>query len=162
MFELHLHGEKANGNSNKGMVQEQLERLRAQRVKLYTTQVTNNNQKTFIFTTTSKDIHLSLGALGQTGRYYLAKLLEEEISRNDSSQLLVYEKKRRARSTGNIDRRKTFFDELHISSRTLSRTAPRSPGIWAVLFYPQPTCARKRGVIHWGYKIRVSNGGLPR
>ena len=75
----HLHG-----------VMDALGQVTSQRVKVYRTFVPKNDKWTYVFTTASKDVHLSLGALSQEGQLHLASLLHLEFVKGVCHELLLF------------------------------------------------------------------------
>lgn len=67
-------------------------RRNLQRAKVYQTRVHGaDDGYLFIFTTTSKDLQLAVGAMSAACQYHMALLLEEEFERKHCNQLLVFE-----------------------------------------------------------------------
>lgn len=61
-----------------------------QHVKVYRTYVLRGGRGIHVFMTTSKDVHLTLGALDQGGLFHLAELLREEFVEEGCNQLLFF------------------------------------------------------------------------
>ena len=82
----HLHG-----------VMDALGQIASQHVKIYRTFVPKHDKWTYVFTTTSKDLHLALGALSQEGQLHLASLLHLEFVAGKCNKLLIFPEAERNR-----------------------------------------------------------------
>ena len=69
--------------------------MQKQRAKVYRTYVPINEKREYIFTTTSKDLHLTLGALSRSGQEKLAMLLHLEFVAGECRELLMFEDEKR-------------------------------------------------------------------
>jgi hypothetical protein len=69
---------------------DELMAVEAQRVRVFRTYVADPEQmELYVFTTTSKDIHLGLGAMSRSAQVKLANLLELEFSESECTELLM-------------------------------------------------------------------------
>lgn len=82
----HLHG-----------VLDALNQVASQHVKVYRTFVPKGDKGSYVFTTTSKDLHLALGTLSAEGRLHLASLLELEFEAGECQELLMFTEAERNR-----------------------------------------------------------------
>jgi hypothetical protein len=96
MYQVNLYRPESNDRSTPELnhlhgVMDALGQVASQRVKVYRTYVPKHDKWTYILTTTSKDVHLSLGALSQEGQLFLAGLLHLEFVKGKCSELLLFE-----------------------------------------------------------------------
>ena len=78
-------------------VMDAFEQVSSQHVKVFRTFVPKHNKWTYVFTTTSKDIHLALGALSQEGQLHFAGLLHLEFVAGKCDELLFFPEAERSR-----------------------------------------------------------------
>ena len=102
----HLHG-----------VMDALGQVASQRVKVYRTYVPKHDKWVYVLTTTSKDIHLYLGAISKEGQLYLAGLLHLEFVKWKCSELLLFEGGERNKGGVLVTRQSTDNTEVcfHLS-----------------------------------------------
>lgn len=96
--EIVLQAPYSGSNPHAPAVISELERMRNQRVRVFRTVARLGDSSCVTFKTTSKDIHLRLGAMTDTGRSGLGRLLEVEFASDDCDELLIYESSERGRA----------------------------------------------------------------
>ena len=82
MRELILQRPEQGGSPHLNAVIDAIQQASSQVAKVYRTYCADE-EKAYVFITTSKDIHLSLGAVFSESHIHLAKLLEEAFSHGD-------------------------------------------------------------------------------
>ncbi len=80
--------EMGTGSIHMHKVVTALEKMKAQRVRVYST-FPRSQSKAFCLLTTSKDVHLRLGSMTDTERFHFASLLEEEMAQEPSKTLII-------------------------------------------------------------------------
>jgi len=93
MYEVVLSHPQAKepGLNIQRKLRKEMAEARKQRVKVYRTHVPKHEKREYIFVTSSKDLHLSLGALSQEGQLNLALLLHLEFVAGNCNELLCFE-----------------------------------------------------------------------
>lgn len=80
MHELYLQRPETGGSEDLNAVMDDLNCAASQKVKVYRTFCDAVGEIHCTFMTTSKDLHLSLGALSWHGQFHLGRLIEREFT----------------------------------------------------------------------------------
>ncbi len=122
MHEVILHRPQTNERNTPELnlmhgVMDALNQVASQHVKVYRTFVPKHDKWVYVFTTTSKDIHLALGALSQKGQLHLAGLLHLEFVAGKRNELLLFHEPERSRGGMLVTLQSTENTELcfHLS-----------------------------------------------
>ena len=98
MFEIHIGQKSRFAEEERKLLADQSKQLFTQRVKVYRTYVCPvahyiGDPSRYIFSTTSKDVHLMVGTLDMGAREALAILLLRGFRKAECTELLLYDEK---------------------------------------------------------------------